>query len=444
MAVLLLPKYLLPVRPLGAVFEHYAVAIDGGRIQMLLPRDQALEQFPDAERVELGSHVLMPGLINMHTHSAMTLLRGYADDLRLDTWLKDHIWPAEQRWADGDFVRDGTELALAEMIRGGTTCFNENYFYPDRIAQVVEQSGMRACIGIPVIDLKTGWAASLDEYLQKGLDVRARFSGCERLSFAIAPHSLYSVSDRAFVQIGELSDELKLPVHMHLLEIEWEIEHSIAEHGVRPLQRVRNLGLLNDRLIAVHMAHLTDEDLLLLAEHSVNVVHCPQSNLKLASGMCRVADLLAAGVNVSVGTDGAAANNDLDLLDELQTAALLAKGVASDPGALAAVAALDLVTLNAAQALGLGEQLGSIEVGKMADLCAIDLDDPRTQPVHHVISQIVYAACSSQVTDVWVAGRRLLENRTLTTLDEQRILGRAAEWSRVMQARPREQDTISL
>ena len=432
MAVLLLPKYLLPVRPPGSVYEQYAVAIEDGRIHALLPRDEALEQFPDAERVELGSHVLLPGMINMHTHSAMTLLRGYADDLQLDSWLKEYIWPAERRWADGDFVRDGTELALAEMIRGGTTCFNENYFYPDAIAQAVDQSGMRACIGIPVIDLKTGWAAGFEQYLQKGMDVRSRFSGSERLMFAIAPHSLYSVSDPAFEQIGTLADEFKLPVHMHLLETEWEIEHSISEHGIRPLQRVQKLGLLNDRLIAVHMAHLTDEDVGLLAEHAVNVVHCPQSNLKLASGMCRVADLLAAGVNVSVGTDGAAANNDLDLLDELQTAVLLAKGVASDPGALAAVAALDLVTLNAARALGLEAELGTIEAGKMADLCAIDLHDPRTQPVHHVISQVIYAASSSQVSDVWVAGRRLLENGTLTTLDEQRILNKAAEWATLM------------
>lgn len=432
MTTILLPKYLVPVRPRGIVLENYAVAVENGRITMLQHRDIVMAKYPQAECVMLEKHVLLPGLVNMHTHAPMTLLRGYADDLRLDTWLNDHIWPAESRWADETFVEDGTGLAIAEMIRGGTTCFNEMYFFPDHIARVVEASGMRACIGIPVIDFKTAWAESFDEYLEKGMSVRSDFAGSETVSFAIAPHSMYSVTSAMLEKIGEVSAEHEMPVHLHLLEIEWEIGDSELNHGMPPIQRVQQLGLLNERLIAVHMAHLNNEDIGLLAENRVNVVHCPQSNLKLASGMCRVSDLENAGVNVSIGTDGAASNNDLNLLDELQTAALLAKGVAKDPSALNAEHALDMVTINGARALGMESEIGSIEEGKSADFCAIDLSHPRTQPVHHVISHVVYAAGSDQVSDVWVAGRRILHDRELTTLDEQSILERAAYWSKRM------------
>ncbi len=432
MVQLLLPRFIVPVVPRGSVLENYAVVIVDGRIDRLGSREELCVLMPDADRVELNTHVLIPGLINMHTHSPMTLLRGYADDLRLDTWLNDHIWPAEQRWANGDFVQDGTELAIAEMIRGGTTCFNENYFYPDRIAEAVKKSGMRACIGIPVIDFKTGWASDFEEYIEKGMDVRSRFEACDELSFSIAPHSTYSVSDEILERIADISSSKGMPVHLHLLEIEWEIENSLSQYGVRPLQHVDELGLLNNRLIAVHMAHLEGVDFELLADKAVNVVHCPQSNLKLGSGMCRIADLLEVGVNVSVGTDGAACNNDLDLIDELRTAALLAKGVASDPLVANAEVSLDMITINAARALGLESDLGSIEEGKIADLCALDLAHPRTQPLHHVISQLVYAAASSQVSDVWVAGRRLLKGSELTTMDEAEILNKAEMWSKRM------------
>jgi 5-methylthioadenosine/S-adenosylhomocysteine deaminase len=433
---LLLPKYVVPVIPRGTVLEDFAVAITDGRIDKVGPRDLLCQQMSQAERIDLKSHVLMPGLINMHTHSPMTLLRGYADDLRLDTWLNEHIWPAEQRWADSEFVRDGTELAIAEMIHGGTTCFNENYFYPDQIAGVVKKSGMRACIGIPVIDFATSWAATFDEYLQKGMEVRSRFADCDELNFSIAPHSMYSVSDSMLERIADISLNEKMTVHLHLLEIEWEIENSLLQHGMRPLHRAKQLGLLNSRLNAVHMAHLDDEDIALLAENEVNVVHCPQSNFKLSSGMCRLADLVTSGVNVSVGTDGAASNNDLDLLDELRTAALLAKGLSGDPTVIDSEFALELITINAAKSLGVESELGSIEEGKIADLCALDLAHPRTQPMHNIFSQIVYAAASSQMTDVWVAGRRLMANKKLTSLDEEEILCKAENWAKRMQSKP--------
>jgi len=375
----------------------------------------------------------MPGLINMHTHSAMTLLRGYADDLRLEEWLQSHIWPAELAWADSQFVADGSELAILEMLKGGTTCFNENYFFPDQIAATVEQSGIRACIGIPLIDFKTKWAEGFDQYLKLGLKVMDRYHSSSRILFSLAPHSMYSVSDEMLQTVVSLAEANDMRIHMHMLETEWEIDYSIKKNKLRPLQHAEQLGLLNNRLLAVHMTHLSDNDIELLSEREVSVVHCPQSNLKLASGISRLKDLLTAGVNVSIGTDGAAANNDLDVLEELRTATLLAKGASNDPCAVDSITALDLVTINAARALGQENNLGSIEVGKFADLCALDLYHARTQPVHNVISQVVYAAAASQVSDVWVDGNRLLAAGQVISMDEEAVLQKAAGWAVRMQ-----------
>jgi 5-methylthioadenosine/S-adenosylhomocysteine deaminase len=430
---ILLPQYIVPVRPREEVLVNHAVVVSDGRIVAIKPREEAAAQYPGATRVELPSHVLLPGLINMHTHSAMTLLRGYADDLELNAWLQEHIWPAERRWLSREFVRDGTELAIAEMLRCGTTCFNEMYFYTDVIAEVVDQAGLRACIGSPVIEFETAWASGFDDYFGKALELQDSLNEHDRISMALAPHAAYTVTDRMLERIADHSAQHDLKVHMHLLEIAWEIQHSLQEYGVRPLQRLEQLGLLNPRLIAIHMAHLGEEDVGLLAQTGVNVVHCPESNLKLASGFCPVSGLLQAGVNVSVGTDGAASNNNLDLLGELRVAALLAKGLAGDPCAVDAAAALELITINAAEALGLSEDIGSIEVGKAADFCALDLDCPETQPVHQVVSQVVYAAASRQVSDVWVGGRRLLDNGALTTLDLDAILAKAKAWNQRME-----------
>ena len=430
---ILLPRYLLPVCPRGEVLTGHAVVIEGDSISGIEDRATAIEKFPDAERIELSSHVLMPGLINMHTHSAMSLLRGYADDLALDTWLKDHIWPAEKRWLSPGFVRDGAELAIAEMIRSGTTFFNDMYFFPDVIADAVERAGLRACIGLPIIDLETAWGSGYEEYLEKALDVQAAYKVNDHVMTSLAPHALYTVTDEMLLKISEISALEGVPVHMHLLEVAGEIKHSMTEYGIRPMRRLQDLGLLSSRLIAVHMAHVTWDDIELLAETGVNVVHCPESNLKLASGMCPVSELLKGGVNVCVGTDGAASNNNLDILGELRTAALLAKGVAGDPCVVDAVTAIELVTINAARALGVSDRLGSIETGKLADFCALDLNWPETQPVHHhVSSQLVYSASSRQVTDVWVGGRRLLHDGELTSLDLEEVLEKARRWNRRM------------
>ncbi len=358
----------------------------------------------------------------------MTLLRGLADDLPLEPWLKDHIWPAEGRWLSADFVRDGTELAIAEMLRSGTTCFNDMYFFPEAAAQAIRHSGMRASLGVVVFDWPSAWGSGPEDYLAKGLALRDQHKNDPLLSFVFAPHSTYTVSEPWLKQLRTLADELDLPVHTHLHETATEVAASVQQHGKRPLARLMELGLFTPALMAVHMTQLTDAEVAECARNGVSVVHCPQSNLKLGSGLCPVAKLLKAGVNVCLGTDGAASNNDLDLLGEMQSAALLAKGVAGDAAALPATTALRMATLNGAKALGLDKDIGSLIPGKWADLTAVDLSGPETQPVHDPLSALVYSAGRQQVSDVWVAGKRLLQDRRLTQMELPAILERAAAW----------------
>ena len=424
--------FIVPVVPGRVVLERHALLVRDGCIQAVLPDPIARERFAGVKEVDLPHHVLVPGLINMHTHSPMTLFRGYADDKDLQAWLRDDIWPLESRFLDRDFVAEGTMLAMAEMIRAGTTCFNDMYFFPDAMADAARAAGMRACIGLPLIEMATAWAADIDEYFGKGLELLDRFSGDPRIDFSLAPHAPYTVGNATLDRIAALSADRALPVHMHLLETDWDLEHSLSEHGISPLQRLDERGLLNDRLLAVHMTRLSDEDIRLVAERQVNVIHCPESNLKLASGVCRLSALLEARVNVAIGTDGAASNNDLDLLGEARTAALLAKSLTGNAQRPDAFEMLETLTINAARALGLAERIGSIEVGKQADLAALDLKHVRTQPLHHVISALVYSASSSQFTDVWVGGQRLMQNGTLLTLDEQALIECAAAWQRRM------------
>ena len=425
---LLQARYVVPVRPANVVLQHHSVIIEGARIKAVLPTATAVAEYPRARVVELPNHVLLPGLINMHTHSPMTLLRGYADDLDLGVWLKQHIWPMEQQFVSEAFVADGTALALVEMLRAGTTCFNDNYFFPDIMARVAKHAGMRACIGLPVIELQTAWARDADECLAKGQRLLEEWQDDPLITFAYAPHAPYTVSDHTLQEVVRQASRRGLPVHMHVLETPAEIQHSLQEHGLRPLQRLERLGLMNPLLLAVHMTQLAENDIELLAATGVHVIHCPQSNLKLASGICPVSTLSAASVNIALGTDGAASNNNLDLLGEAQTAALLAKGFSGQPESITAFEALEMLTINGARALGLEQEIGSIEPGKQADLAALDLSAPETQPLHHVVSQLIYAASSSQFSDVWVAGNRLLDHGELRTLDMASVLARAEHW----------------
>ncbi len=421
-------RWVIPVEPAETVLERHAIAVRDGRILALLPSNEADERYQAERCYRLTGHALIPGLINTHTHAAMSLLRGLADDLPLMEWLNEHIWPAEGRWVNVEFVRDGTELAVAEMLRGGTTCFNDMYFFPDISGHAASDAGIRAVIGLIVIDFPTAWAADADEYIHKGLEVHDRFHSNPLVRCAFAPHAPYTVSDSPLKRIRTYAEELDLPIHIHLHETRTEITQAVEKEGQRPLQRLDHLGLLSPRLVAVHMTQLEEEEMKRLATCGCHVVHCPESNLKLASGLCPVQRLLDAGVNVALGTDGAASNNDLDMMGEMRSAALLAKAVAEQPAAVPAARALEMATLGGARALGLDDAIGSLKPGKAADIVAVDLANIETQPVYHPLSQLVYAAGRQHVTDVWVAGRHLLKERRLTSLDEQVILEKAARW----------------
>ncbi|MDR9437419.1 MAG: TRZ/ATZ family hydrolase [Thiohalophilus sp.] len=425
---LLSARWILPVEPQGVVLEQHAIAIHNGRIEAVLPREEAEQRYQADHVQHFEQHVLMPGLINMHGHAAMTLMRGLADDLPLMEWLQEHIWPAEQQWVGKEFVYDGTLHACAEMLRGGTTCFNDMYFFPEETVRAVEQAGMRACIGLIMIDFPTPWAQTPDEYLSKGIALHDQLRGNTLIRTAFAPHAPYTVSDEPLQRIATYAEELDIPVHMHVHETAHEVEESLNNTGKRPLQRLEELGLLNPHLLAVHMTRLNQEEIPHLAEAGVHVVHCPESNLKLASGFCPVQELARAGVNLCLGTDGAASNNDLDMFSEMRSAALLGKAVAGDASALPAEDVLRMATINGARALGLEQEIGSLEAGKSADIIAVDLGTLESQPVYHPASQLVYTAGREQVTDVWVAGRQLLKERELTTIDPNAVLERAQQW----------------
>ncbi len=427
-ATLLNARWIVPVEPEGQVLEHHALAIQDGRILALLPQAEAATRYPAATCVNLNRHVLMPGLVNAHTHASMTLLRGLADDLPLMTWLQDHIWPAEARWVNPDFVRDGTQLAMAEMLRGGVTCFNDMYFFPEIAAAAAREAGMRACLGLIVLDFPTAYARDRDDYLDKGLALHEALKSEPLLHTAFAPHAPYTVSAPALERIGRLAADLNLPIHIHVHETAAEVAQFVAEHGCRPLERLEQLGLLSPHLLAVHMTQLEPAEIERVAQAGAHVAHCPESNLKLASGFCPVARLDAAGVNVAIGTDGAASNNDLDLFGEMRLTALLGKSMAGDAAVLPAARVLRMATLHGARALGLAGEIGSLEPGKSADVIAVDLSAPETEPVYHPLSTLVYAAGRHQVSDVWVAGRRLLADRQLTTLDVAEIVQRARGW----------------
>lgn len=421
-------SWVIPVEPEGTVLENHSIAVKDGQIIALLPRNEAESQYQAETVVDKSGHALIPGLVNAHTHAAMSLMRGLADDMPLMTWLTEHIWPAEGQWVSPAFVRDGTRLAMAEMLRGGVTCFNEMYFYPDEVARQAEHAGMRAVVGLIVIDFPTAWAQNADEYLHKGLTVHDQVRGSSLVTTALAPHGPYTVSDEPLQKVVMYAEELDIPIHMHVHETLDEVRQGEEQHGVRPLARLAGLGVTSPRLLAVHMTQLSDDEIAAYAAANGHVVHCPESNLKLASGFCPVQKLLDAGVNVALGTDGAASNNDLDMFGEMRTAALLGKAVSGSASAIPAEKALSMATINGARALGLESVCGSLAVGKAADIVAVKMDDLETQPLYHAISQLVYATGRDKVSDVWVAGRHLLKERQLTTLDESAILESARQW----------------
>jgi 5-methylthioadenosine/S-adenosylhomocysteine deaminase len=421
-------RWIIPIVPENQILEHCSLAIDGEKIMGIYPQAEANKRFEAAKTEILDNHVVMPGLVNAHGHAAMSLLRGYADDLALRPWLEQHIWPAESRHVSEEFVADGTRLAIAEMIASGTTCFADMYFFDEAIAEAVRDTGMRCQIGFTVLDFASAYGKDANDYIHKGLRLNDKYSGHSLIKVACAPHAPYSVSDSAMQVISTYANELDMPIHIHCHETASEVSESVDQYGCRPLERLRNLGLLLPQTQLVHMTQINDADIQLVQDHNCHVVHCPESNLKLASGFCPVGQLMDAGINVALGTDGAASNNDLDLFGELKTAAMLAKAVSGDPTTLDAHAALRMATINGAKALGWDHEIGSLEPGKSADIIAIKMDSIPQQPLYNPESQLVYTNVGHQVSHSWVAGKPLLVESELLTLNPQSLIQSAGDW----------------
>jgi len=433
--LLIEPDWILPVEPAEVVLEHHAVAINDGRIVDVLPATEARQRFQARSKRRLEGHVLIPGLINLHTHAAMSLFRGLADDLALMDWLSKHIWPAEGRLISEEFIYDGTLLACAEMLKGGVTCFNDMYFFPEQAGRAALAAGMRSSLGIVLIEFPTPYASDAQDYLRKGLASRDHLKNEELVSFCMAPHAPYTVSDASFEQLVTLAEQLDLPIHVHLHETHGEITDHVKQHGIRPIERMQRLGLLSPRLIAVHAVHLEDIEIALMAAQGCSVAHCPASNLKLASGFAHVGKLLDAGVNVGIGTDGAASNNRLDVLGELRLAALVSKAQSRDARTMSAHTALRMATLDGARALGLDQCIGSIARDKFADLAAIDLSTSlELAPCYDPASHLIYVAGREHVSHVWVQGKEIVTSAKLNHIDERRLIAKARSWQRQITA----------
>lgn len=421
-------RWVVPVEPAGVVLKHHSVAITGGNITAVLPSADAVKRFSAREHITLDAHALIPGLVNLHTHAAMTLMRGLADDLPLMAWLNDRIWPAEAKHVSHQFVHDGTLLACAELQRGGVTCMNDMYFFPEAAAEAALRAGLRASLGMIALEFPSAYASGADDYLAKGLELRDRLRHEPLLSFCLAPHAPYTVSDATFGKIAGYAAELGLPVHIHVHETAGEVADAITKTGERPLARLHRLGLVGPQLIAVHAVHLTVDEITMLATYGASVAHCPASNLKLASGIAPVTQLLKAGVNTGLGTDGAASNNRLDMFAEMRLAALLAKGASGDAAVLPAHAALHAATLAGARALGLDTRTGSITPGKCADLVAVNLGKLELQPVYDPVSHLVYAAGRSDVSEVWISGKQVVKKQHLAWIENEELEFIALMW----------------
>lgn len=425
---LITARWVIPIEPADTVLDNHSIAIKSDCIVDILPREAARARYPDARERHLPEHAVIPGLVNLHTHAAMSLFRGMADDLPLMQWLQESIWPAEGKHVSAAFVRDGTLLAAAEMLRGGITTCNEMYFFPDAAAEAFDALGMRATIGVTAIEFPTSYASTVDEYLKKGLAARDKWRGHDRIRFSIAPHAPYTVSDDTFVRVANLANELDAPIHVHIHETAFEIEESLRQHQQRPLQRLANLGVLGPNLIAVHAVHLNDADIDLLARHGASVAHCPSSNMKLASGIAPIGALLDRQISVGLGTDGAASNNRLDLFSEMREAALLAKVATGDATCVPAARALRMATLDGARALGMEREIGTLEIGKLADMCAVRMSEIETQPCFNPVSHLVYCAGREHVTDVWVGGTLVVGEKQVLQKPHSELLAVARVW----------------
>jgi 5-methylthioadenosine/S-adenosylhomocysteine deaminase len=421
-------RWIIPAVPDNATYKDCSLAIRDNKIIGLHPKAEADRLYLPTHRLDLDNHVLIPGLINCHGHLAMSLLRGYADDQPLDTWLQDHIWPAEGRWVSEEFVRDGAELAMAEMLMSGTTCFSDMYFFPEQVALAARQHGLRCQLAFPILNFPSAWARNGEEYISKGLALRDAYKGDDLVSVIFGPHAPYTVDDSLFEKVVTYANELDAGIQVHLHETQGEIDSAVAENGERPVARLHRLGVLTPNTQCVHMTAVNDDDIALLAASGAHVIHCPKSNLKLASGFCPEHRLRSAGINVALGTDGAASNNNLDLFSELNIAALLSKGVSGDASALDAHGSLRMATINGARALGMDSITGSLEAGKVADMVAVDLSGIAREPLYNPVSQLVYTAVGHRVSHVWVNGVAKVVDYQLLTFSEQELEAKARQW----------------
>ena len=420
--------WIIPVVPANTVLENHAIVIDQGVIVALAPKAEINNRFHAREQLSLNKHILTPGLINTHGHIAMSLLRGYADDLPLQRWLEDHIWPTEAKYVSEQFVKDGAGLAIAEMVRSGTTCFSDMYFFPEKTAEVARNAHIRCQFAFPILEFPSAWAADPDSYISKGLKLHDDYRAHPLIDVCFGPHAPYTVTDKTFNRVVPLAAELQACIQVHLHETAHEVDQSMKEYGCRPVRRLFDLGLLTPQTQCVHMTQIDDEDIELLIASGAHVVHCPESNLKLASGFCPVADLMSAGVNVAIGTDSCASNNNLDLFGELHTASLLAKAVAGDAAALNSHQALAMATINGAKALNIDDKVGSLEVGKAADIIAIAVDELEQAPLYDAASALVYTHNGHRVTHSWVQGKPLMADRQLLTMNQSEIMLKVDGW----------------
>lgn len=410
------------------ILENHTVAIQDQRIEAIIPHEDARQRYFSNNEVTLNDHLLIPGLINTHGHAAMTLMRGFGDDLPLTQWLQDHIWPAESQWVSEEFVNDGSEIAIAEMLRSGTTCFSDMYFFPNATARQADKAGIRAQIAFPVLETATAWGTGPDEYISKGLELCDQYRQSQTINACFGPHATYTVAKNTLERIAMLSNELSVGVHIHAHETADEVTSFVKEHGVRPLQRLQETGLLSPRLQIAHMVHANDDDLSLIQQNGSHVLHCPTSNLKLASGICPSQKMLELGINVALGTDGCASNNSLNLLNDMQHAALIAKVASNNAAAVPAKQALRMATINGAKALGLDQNIGSLEAGKFADIAAVKFDDIESQPLYDPLSQLVYTPSGHRVSHVWIGGEMKLKNRELSNISINALIDKAKYW----------------
>lgn len=422
-------RWIITVNSQNEILEDQALLIKEGKITGFVPNSDVGKSVNAKEIIEVSqTHALLPGFVNAHTHAAMNLLRGLADDLTLMDWLQNHIWPAEAKVVSPEFVRAGMRHACAEMLRGGITCFNDHYFFTEAAAQIVDQIGMRAILAECLFTFSVPWSANYQEGLQRTLKTYEQYKDHELIKIALAPHSPYATNLELLKAVTEISAKHDLLVHIHMHEPTTEVPDYIVQHHMRPLKHFEQMGFLSTNWLSVHMCYCNEEDIEILSKHKLSVVHCPESNMKLASNICPVDALLKRGVNVALGTDSAASNNDLDMIGEMRSACFLAKTSTRDPTAVSANDALRMATINGAKALKLDERIGSLEIGKDADMSAIDLSSIETEPLYHPVPQIIYAGSRKDISHVWVKGRALLQERELTTIDLNEVRTEIEDW----------------